>query len=481
MKRLALALLIASQSLLSASPVQADANDLPTLGDSASGVVSLQQEHDLGRNWLRQLRASAKTIKDPLAVEFLENMAYRLIPHSGAQQSEFEFVIIDKAELNAFAVPGGIIGINLGIMLFAEDEDELAAVLAHELGHLSQRHFARQLERASQQEPVAIATLLASILLIALSDNPDAGIAGIMAGQAASIQDQLAYSRSWEREADRLGMKTLVEAGYDPNAMPGMFTQMMAANRMGGNPPEFLLTHPLTMNRVADAGARAGNYPAQPREVGFDFMVLKDRARIRYQLTPEQVIPAMTAELQSKDAVKRSAARLILAEQAFIADDYQTALKHLDGIDNDYQNDPATTVVRAQTLHQLGNSAEAIQLLEQRMQYYPGSYQLIMAYATILDHSGKVQQSTDVLRKLAEDRPGTPEVWYQLAQSAADARQNMVAYHANAEYLYLNGQQNQAIRQMDLAIKEAGKQGNFQRQEALKERLRQIAKGDRKF
>ncbi|MAS24651.1 MAG: peptidase M48, partial [Oceanospirillaceae bacterium] len=175
-----------------ATQVNANSGDLPSLGDSTSGYVSLQQEYTLGRIWLRQLRAQAPTLSDPMLTTFLENQIYRLVPYSGLNHPDLEFVVVDQPNLNAFAVPGGIIGINYGLLLYAQDEDEVSSVLAHELAHLSQRHYARRVEQAQRQEPVAIATLLASILLIA-TNNTNAGFAGLMAGQAATIQNQLAF------------------------------------------------------------------------------------------------------------------------------------------------------------------------------------------------------------------------------------------------------------------------------------------------
>lgn len=219
-------------------PAQAASNDLPNLGDSTSGIVSLQQEQQLGRTWLRQLRNQAVLIDSPHAKQFLEDLVFQLVPYSDLNYSELEFVIVDQATLNAFAVPGGIIGINYGLLMHARDEDELAAVLAHELAHLSQRHFARRIEQSQKQQPIAMAAILASILLIA-SNNPDAGFAGLMSSQAANIQEQLAYSRDWEREADRLGIKTLAAAGLDPQAMPSMFEQMQRASRFSQRPQSF--------------------------------------------------------------------------------------------------------------------------------------------------------------------------------------------------------------------------------------------------
>lgn len=325
-----------------------DPNQLPELGNASSAFVSQQQEHQLGRIWLRQLRAQANTIDDPIAKAYIEDLIYRLAPHSEVQDSRFEFVIIDQAELNAFAVPGGIIGINAGIFLYARDEDELAAVMAHELAHLSQRHFARQVENAERQAPVAIASLLASILLIA-TNNPDAGFAGLVTTQAASAQTQLAYSRDWEREADRTGMKTLAGSGMDPHAMPSMFQQMLAANRYNERPPEFLLTHPVTDTRVSDAANRAESFALKPRSKNFVFQTLQHRARIRYVLANLPVSDqigyfdkqlAAATDSRVKDALFYAQA-IIWQEQQ----QWQKALMALNKISAKNNEQPATLIL----------------------------------------------------------------------------------------------------------------------------------------
>ncbi|MDO6682779.1 M48 family metalloprotease [Oceanobacter sp. 5_MG-2023] len=456
--------------------IHAASNDLPALGDAASSIVSLQEEYELGRAWLRQLHAHARTIDDPLSIEFIENLVFRMIPHSGAPQQDFDFVIIDKKELNAFAVPGGVIGINLGLLLYTRDEDEIAAVLAHELAHLSQRHFARQVERAEQQQPMAIATLLASILLIA-TNNADAGFAGLMASQAASIQSQLAYSRDWEREADRIGINTLAESGFDPQAMPSMFNQMMAAGRLGKKPPEFLLTHPLTLNRVSDAAARAEGYSSQPRHLSFDFAILKNRARIRYQLSDKQVAATFTPEAEATDnsSLTRNAARYSLAEYALQHQDNATALQQLNQLDASYQQSPAALALLAKTLTATNQAPKALEMLTLALTYHPGSYLLISTRANVLAALGRAEEAVNSLRPLTEQRPTTPALWFQLSQLAAQASHTVLTYQASAEYWYLNGDYTKASRQMDLAIAEAAKKKDFQRQEALKERLKGMA------
>lgn len=471
-------------SLLAALPfsVQAGNSDLPDLGDSASSYVSLQEEHQLGRLWLRQLRRQANTMESPLANQFLENLIYRLIPHSEVKLSDFEFVIIDREELNAFAVPGGIIGINFGIFLHARDEDELSAVLAHELAHLSQRHFARQIEQAEKQQPVAIAALLASILLIA-SNNADAGFAGLVTSQAASVQNQLAYSREWEREADRIGMKALVGAGLDPHAMPSMFQAMLQANRFSQRPPEFLLTHPVTENRVADAAGRAENYPHKPRLTSFTFDILKNQARMRYQLNAAEQQQHFEHQLtlNSKHSQPYAAAQLALAQLAADKRDAASGLKILQQMAAPYNEHPAAVSLQAQLLRLQGNNQAALKALDEALVFQPGSFELISRKADILMADEQYDNASQLLKQLSEQRPGYPHVWRNLAAAAGKNQQKTLSHRANGEYLFITGFQAKALRQMELALKQAKKEGDFLQEAAISRRVRIMANSPTRF
>lgn len=450
--------------------------DLPDLGNSASSYVSLRQEYELGRNWLRQLRAQAQLIDDPLMTTFLENVVFRLIPHSDVPHSDFEFIVIDRPDLNAFAVPGGIIGVNYGLLLYARDEDEISAVLAHELAHLSQRHFARQIEQAEKQEPVAIATLLASILLIA-TNNPNAGFAGLMTSQAASIQSQLAYSREWEQEADRLGMQTLVAAGLDPRAMPTMFEQMMYANRFSGNPPEFLLTHPLTESRIADAADRAQAYPAKPRLISFEFLVLQNDARRRYQLEKDKQDIYFQQQLQSaaKDSAGYAAAQFSLAQMAMENSQWQKGLALINDIASPWNQHTAVAALKARLLAGDNKMAEGLAILDEALPYAPQDLLLLTTKADLLKSNGQPGAASKLLKQLSEIRNTNPSVWRQLADAATAAGQPLMAFRAQGEYLFYMGQQPQALRQMDLAIQQAKKVGDFQQEAALRQRLEVMA------
>ena len=467
---------------LAGSPASAANTELPDLGDSASGYVSLQQEHELGRLWLRQLRSQTHTIELPLANQFLENLIYRLIPHSEVKLSDFEFVIIDRAELNAFAVPGGIIGINFGILLYARDEDELSAVLAHELAHLSQRHFARQIENAEKQQPVAIAALLASILLIA-TNNADAGFAGLVTSQAASVQSQLAYSRDWEREADRIGMKALVGAGLDPNAMPSMFQAMLQANRFNKRPPEFLLTHPVTETRVADAAGRAENYPRRPRMVSFEFDILRNIAMMRYQLkrAEQQAYFSHQLTLENKNSQRYAANQITLALIAAEDNQADAGLAILEKVAAPYNDHVAFATLKAELLTQKKKTKQAVEILDNALIYQPQDFQLQSTKARILMAAQQYEAATQVLKQLAAQRPGNPHVWRKLAEAAGKAEQILLSHRANGEYLFATGFQAKALRQMELALKLAKKHQDFQQEATITRRVRIMANSPTSF
>lgn len=456
--------------------IAAPAQQLPSLGDTASSHVSLQQEHDLGRVWLRQLRAQTNLIDSPLATQFLEQAIYRMVPHSAVKINDFEFVIVDQQQLNAFAVPGGIIGINFGLLLHTNDEDELAAVLAHELAHLSQRHFSRQLEEADRQAPLAIATLLASILLIATS-NPDAGFAGLIGSQAASIQRQLAYSREWEREADRIGIKTLVHSDLDPTAMPSMFQQMLKASRYQQRPPEFLLTHPVTESRIADAADRAERYPSKTRTAGFVFHILKNQALEKYRLQGEQTFVYFNELLLSSadGSAEKAAALYNLADLYLQKDQASEALKHWQAIPKKYRKHNASIALQAQILQSLKQDEQALSVLDNALPFAPKDFPLLVARAKVLKSQGKLSQSRVAWRKLSELRSTNPYVWKELSRAADLTDKTAMAYRANGEFLFYSGQHQQALRQMEQARKQAKAEGDLRQQLAIKKRQQVMA------
>ncbi|EAZ98732.1 M48 family metalloprotease, partial [Marinobacter sp. ELB17] len=277
-----LALTLTAMGVSTGAAAQSQGSTLPTIGGTGGGLIAGQQEADIGRQVLVSLRRSAPQITDPLVYDYLSAILYRLVPAAPLQNRDLTLALIDDPAINAFAVPGGIVGVNGGLFLFARTEQQFASVLAHELAHLSQRHFARRLEQQQTSTPLTIAGLIAGIVLTAVTQS-DIGIAAIAGTQALAIQNMLEYSRANEQEADRVGLDILANAGLDPRGMPEMFEIMTRQNRLQGNRvPEYLSTHPLTQSRVADTQNRAEQYPLERIEDSPEYRLIRARLQVHY-------------------------------------------------------------------------------------------------------------------------------------------------------------------------------------------------------
>lgn len=442
---------------------------LPSLGDTTSGLISLQEERVLGQSWLRNLRSQAPIMDDPILIEWFHDLIYRLVPDSNLQISDLSLVTVDSPQLNAFAVPGGIVGINYGLLLFADNEDQVASVLAHELAHLSQRHFARQVEAARRRDPVTLATLLASLILIATS-NGEAGIAGIMTTQAAAIQNQLSYTREFEREADRLGIATLVRSGFSADAMPAMFDNMLTATRFRGRIPEFLQTHPLTATRVADTAGRAASYENKKTEQSFRFQILKLNAEAHYILGDEALVE-FNKRLDDAPPSQRDALLYMISSLNIEQDRYQAGLESIAKIT---APNLLTQLLEQQALAKKGEYAQALSALRTLRVLHPNSLPLETTYASILAEAGNYAEAKRAFKHLTEDYPSIPDFWQRLSQSASEHNDLILASRALAEFYYTTGRIQDAIKQYYNAIRYAELKNDLQRELALRERLRVI-------
>lgn len=450
---------------------QSNAVTLPELGDSASSTFSSQQEYELGRAWLKMFRSQVKTVSDPLLQDYVEYLVYKLASFSQLKDRRLEVVVIDNPTINAFAVPGGVVGLHNGAFLSADNEAQLASILGHELAHLSQRHFARGVE---QQQRSAIPTMAGMLgaLVLAATARGDAGMAAMAATQAAAQQNQLRFSRENEQEADRIGMETLVKADYDPNAFASMFENMLAENRYAGrNPPEFLLTHPLTESRVSDARNRAREYPRHVYVDNLDFQLM--RARVEIQLANN-----------SSEALKKFKARLKGQSRNLEADQYGLALAYMQaGQFKDareqlaplLQKDPrrlAYVVSDAQLDIFAGAPDKAIPKLQMQLRVNPGNYPLAMTYADALLKSNQPQLAEAVLQEQVKLRPTDPYVWYELAETHGLAGNIVGVHQARAEYFVLNGVLDKAEKQLNYALKLV--QNDSITSTKIEERIRQI-------
>ena len=259
-------------------------SSLPTMGDTARTELSPQMEYRIGAEIMRRIQADPDYITDSVITEYLNNIGNKIVNASpsvrGEAVNEFFFFAVRDSALNAFALPGGFIGVHTGLMIAAQNESELASVLAHEIGHVSQRHIARMISQQKQDILIPIASIVLATIAGAARSSDLAG-ALIMGGQGLAIQKQLNFSRDAEREADRVGFVLLRDAGFDTNGAVSFFERLQMASRHYGEAISvYLRTHPLTTERIADMQTRARSEPYRQHADSADFIFTRVRARL---------------------------------------------------------------------------------------------------------------------------------------------------------------------------------------------------------
>src|SRR6056300_1242082 len=348
--------------------------ELPLIGDRLSGAVSQTEEEILGRQFLRDLKRETKILYDPIVQEWTELFIYKIGESSKVNKKAFELLIIEDNNLNAFAAPGGIIGVNAGLYKYSDNEAQFASVIAHELAHLSQRHFARQVLENSDRSNANMATLLASIVVAVATRSP----AAVIGGQGIIATQSLRYSMLYETEADREGFVTLDKAGYRTQEMSEMFRNMQEVRRLSGdNVPEFLLTHPITTRRITESRERARQSDESGIIDTLNFKLIKQR--VRYLMTDNLSIRALENEKYDSDDGKYFSALLERKKLNF-----SKSIEILEELEKKYPDNLIIKTTIAETYTESGNIGKSKSysqdLLEISLGNYPLSYNLANAH-----------------------------------------------------------------------------------------------------
>jgi predicted Zn-dependent protease len=445
---------------------------IPNLGESSTSLFSADYEHQLGRMWLRSFRGQAPITTDPLLHSYLESLVFELVQHSELQDRRIELVIVDNPTINAFAVPGGVIGVHSGLFQYAVTEDEFATVMAHEIAHLSQRHFSRRMEMAQEQGPMQLAGLLAGVLLAA-TVGTDAGMAAMTTAQGLAQDAQLRYSRANEAEADRVGLRTLYNAGMDPYAAPQMFERMYAATRysQSGRIPEFLRTHPLSEKRISDTRTRAMQYPKRIRSVSLDYQLMRARVAVQAARTPEEAVAFFRSALEG-DSISSAASTYGLVLALTAAGRADEAALALDSIWSGDSDRIEYVIADAEIDLARGNSARAVATLERRLELSPGNHPLTMSYAHALQQAGSPHLAEAVLIEQSRRVPGDPGLWYLLAEVQGLAGNILGLHRSRAEYFILINALDAAERQLTYAQNLVG--SDFTTSSLINQRMRDV-------
>ncbi len=427
--------------------------DLPKIGESSGAVISPEQERELGKAFMREARSHLKIVRDSEVDDYIRALGYTISSRTEYNGGEFTFFVVQDPTINAFAAPGGYIGIHTGLITATRNEDELASVIAHEVAHVSQRHLPRALEAASKMNVPTTAALIAAILLG--RSNPQIGEAAIATTLAGAQQTQINFTRSNELEADRIGIQLVARAGFDPRGMPAFFERLQQSYRFQTrNLPEFLSTHPVTTTRISDSLSRAEHYPPHKRSApSEDYLLVKAKLKVLQAKTPGDLIRGFRTRLNRARGAEKTALKYGLALAALAASDLRTAEQYTRELLAAEPERVAFIALQARLDIRRRRDEKALQDLASALTLYPGQNTLVQLYAETLLRLGRQRDAYRVLKDKARSDPLNSSIRLLLARAARESGRAREAHLAMADYYYLEGLVKKSVDQLKIALR----------------------------
>lgn len=426
----------------------ADDYGLPSIGDPADNILSPADEQRIGSQVVKQLREQGYILDDPELTEYLNRLGAKLAAAAGHLPSEFSFFVIDDPRINAFALPGGYIGVNSGLILASESESELAGVIAHEIAHVTQRHIARQIEKTGRLNLVTAAAILLAI--IAGGGNPDVVEAAVTLGLSNLGQQSINYTRAHEKEADRLGISTLAAAGFSPGGMASFFSRLQEQARLYGNElPEILRTHPISTNRIAEARSREAKYRPGELTQSESYGAMRSLARVRSVVQATEPIVYFQNHLAEEPTPDEKYG----LSQAYLrtgrVDDARELSKELV---NDHPENIHYALALARAQLAQGNTEAALTVYESMERLYPQYLPLILAQTETMIQNGQAAPAKRKLLDAEQLFPREPQIRRLLSLAAQELNQTGEAHYQMAQYFRLRANYPAAINQIEAGL-----------------------------
>lgn len=468
---------MAMRFLLAAGVLAASAalaQGLPDLGDVAQAGFTPMQERRLGEAIMREIRADRDYYDDAEATDYINRLGNRLASRSTESRQDFEFFLMRDTQINAFALPGGFIGVNTGLILAAQAESEVAGVLAHEIAHVTQRHIARMLMQQQQSSVVTLATIAAALLLSRVSTQ--ATEAAIAFGQAGAIQSQLNFTRDNEREADRVGLQILDQAGFDPRGMAGFFERLQRATRVyESGAPSYLRTHPLTYERIADMQNRTESLGYRQVPDSLDFQLI--RAKLRAQLdAPRDAVAFFDQSLTERKFLSEAASRYGLVASLMRARDYGRARAELGSLRKLTPASPIVDALTCELEYQAGGAEKSLPCYREAVKSHPSYRALIYAYANTLLQTNRPTEALRLVEARLQAITDDHRLYLLQARSYAALGKPLAQHRAQAEAYFRMGNLAGAIEQLRIGLKSGD--GDFYQVSSAESRLRELRKLD---
>ena len=447
---------------------------LPELGDSSQTIMSPAQERKLGEAIVREIRGGGGYLEDAEVNDYLNELGNRLVVATKDVKQDFVFFAVPDNQINAFALPGGFVGVNTGLILLAQNESELASVLAHEISHVTQRHITRMLANQQTSMLLSLAGLAAAILASRAGGNTSSQtVPAVIAGtQAMAAQNQLSFTRENEYEADRIGFARLVAAGFDPGAMGAFFDRLQRASRfVESNAPSYLRTHPITYERVAEAKTRAEQLPYRQVSDSLDFHLV--RALLQsYQGDPHEQVANFERAIAEKKYNNRIAEQYGLVASLLREKNYTRAKTELATLERIAPPHPMIEAMAGNVLMDAGVYAAAVARFESALQRYPNKMQLIHDYPTALIKAGRPADAAAFAERELQRFPAEGPL-HEIAAKAYAAQDKRLKQHEHqGEFYVWLGNLPLAITQFELAAKSGD--GDFYQVSVVETRLRSL-------
>jgi predicted Zn-dependent protease len=473
------------------------AHELPDLGDVSQATITPHQERQIGLQIMRQIRADPSYLDDPEIASYLSNLGHKLIANSAETSAEqsFEFFALQDSSINAFALPGGFMGFNSGLIIAAQSESELAAVMSHEIAHVTQKHLARMIAGQKFDLIKSLATL--AVAIIAARSNPQASQAILVASQASAIQSKLDFTRKHEKEADRIGLSILLDAGFEPQGMSTFFERLQRAGRFHENgAPSYLRTHPITYERIADIQNRIREMPYRQVPDSIDFLLVRAKLRA-IQGKPHDSVVQFKSRLDEKRYTNEAVERYGYIHALLRDKRNKQASNELAHLYQILQRDSSTAML---TNHRLGTTVrvenknviagamietlsasvklangkitEAFDIYKTALKIYPQHRALIHGYVHALIQNKQTETALEFINKQLLLIPNDPQLFSIQAQCYALLGDRMLQHRALAESYMLKGHTAAALDQLQTALQNSN--GNFYQLSSVEARLKQI-------